>query len=103
MPKKKKSKPGDRDEASSRKSQQSNRSSVGKSDRQPAGMIAQGIGGGEEEESEAETRTQELRYLQDMFEGKLDPVVVHMIMNDCEFKGKDNFPYGATTFSFDMK
>ncbi|XP_071786915.1 uncharacterized protein [Asterias amurensis] len=84
MPKKKKSKPGDRDEASSRNSQQSNRSSVGKSDRQP-GMIAHGIGGGDEE-SEAETRTQELRYLQDMFEGKLDPVVVHMIMNDCEFK-----------------
>ena len=43
---------------------------------------------GDADSKEEEIRTQELRYLQDMFEGKLDPVVVHMIMNDCEFKGK---------------
>ncbi|XP_038062980.1 uncharacterized protein LOC119733652 isoform X2 [Patiria miniata] len=37
-------------------------------------------------ESGEDARTKALCYLQEMFAGKLDPVVVHMIMNDCEFK-----------------
>ncbi|XP_022086198.1 uncharacterized protein LOC110976861 [Acanthaster planci] len=40
----------------------------------------------EDADSSEEARTKELRYLQEMFSGKLDPVVVHMIMNDCDFK-----------------
>ena len=56
----------------------------------PVGPNAVGDGGaGAAEDADTEeTRTQELRYLQEMFAGKLDPVVVHMIMNDCEYKGK---------------
>ncbi|XP_030836727.1 uncharacterized protein LOC100891052 [Strongylocentrotus purpuratus] len=75
MPRKKKpGKQGGGSEASSKHAKHAKNAGAG-----PAG------GKGRKKVDKEETRAQSLQQLQDMFEGKLDAVLVHMIMEDCNY------------------